>query len=556
MKTKRPAPRRPHRAPSRDDLERGREHYEKRAWREAHDHLARADRASPLSGDDLFRLAMCHGLFGEDDAMLATLERAHAAHRETGEAAKAARMAFWLGFRLSSLGETGRANGWWSRAERLLDAHGRDCAERGYLLIPALRRHMASREWSAAHDTAAEAAAIGERFGDPDLTAFARNLQGQALMRSGRVEKGLALLDDAMVAVTARETSPLFTGLIYCNVIHGCQQVYALGRSREWTAALESWCADVPEVSFAGRCLIHRSEVLQLSGDWPEAIAEARRAGERLAARADPGAAAAAYQEAELHRLRGELAEAEDAYRRASRGGSEPQPGLALLRLAQGRTDAAESQIRRVVGTAGDRLERVRFLPAYVEILLAAGDVDEADRAGAELEETARASDTPVLEAIADHARGAVRLARGDAKGAIGLLRSSLAAWQAIGAPYLAARVRVLAGLACRALGDEDGAALEIEAARTAFRDLGAASDLARLEERIAHAAGPRPHGLTARELEVLRLVASGKTNKAIASELFLSEKTVDRHVSNIFDKLDVPSRAAATAFAYSHKLL
>src|SRR5262249_31353077 len=235
------------------------------------------------------------------------------------------------------------------------EADGRDCAERGYLLIPLFRRHVAAGEAKAAHDLAAEAAAIGERFQDADLAAFAGAMQGQVLMRSGEVEQGLALVDEAMVRVTARETTPILTGVIYCSVIQGCQQVYALGRSCEWTAALEAWCADVPEASFAGRCLIHRSEILQMSGAWPEAIEEARRATDLLPARSDPAAADAAYQEAELHRLRGEVAEAEDAYRRAGLGGSEPQPGLALLRLSQGRTDAAESQIRRVVGASEDR---------------------------------------------------------------------------------------------------------------------------------------------------------------------------------------------------------
>jgi DNA-binding CsgD family transcriptional regulator len=543
-------------ANARDGLERGRAAFKQRAWRDAHDHLARADREEPLDGDDLFRLAICQGLFGDDDGMLQTLERAHGLYRESGDLRRAARAAFWLGFRLAYLGEAGRANGWWSRAERLVESDGRDCAERGYLLIPTVHRHMASGDEKAAHDVAAQAAAIGERFGDADLAAFARNMQGQALMRSGEVEKGLSLLDEAMVAVTARETSPILTGVIYCTVIQACQQVYALGRSREWTAALEAWCADVPEVSFAGRCLIHRSEILQMNGAWPEAIAEARRASERLSARADPAAAAAAYQEAELHRLRGETSEAEDAYRRAGLGGSEPQPGLALLRLSQDRADAAESQIRRVVGATEGRLPRVRFLPAYVEILVAVGDLEEAERASTELEETARIYGTPVLAAVSDHARGAVLLARNDPRAALGPLRRSLEGWQKVGAPYLAARVRVLVGLACRAFGDQDGSALDLEAASAAFRELGAVPDLDRLEKLAARASEARPHGLTARELQVLRLVASGKTNKVIASELFLSEKTVDRHVSNIFDKLEVSSRAAATAFVYSHKLL
>jgi DNA-binding NarL/FixJ family response regulator len=360
-----------------------------------------------------------------------------------------------------------------------------------------------------------------------------------------------------MVAVTAGELTPIITGLIYCTVIHSCQQIYALDRSREWTAALADWCAAQPEVVFGGNCLIHRSEILQMNGAWPEALAEARRAAEHLEKTSNAQTAASAvYQEAEVHRLRGEFAEAEADYRSASRGGCEPQPGLALLRLAQGRAASAAAQIRRVVAAASERLERTRLLPACVEILLAAGAVEEARAASAELQEIANALDIEIVHAMAAQARGAVALADGDAAAAVEPLRRALAVWQRIEAPYLAARLRVLVGEACRALGDDEGAQLEREAARAVFRELGAAPDLARLDGAGHDARPARPHGLTRRELEVLALVAAGKTNKAIAAQLFLSEKTVDRHMSNIFTKLDVPSRAAATAFAYEHRLL
>ena len=489
--------------------------------------------------------------------MLSALERAHKAYLKSGAPLRAARMAFWLALRLSALGEHGRANGWLGRAQRLVEREGLDCVERGYLLLPASRRHLSERDFQAAHDAAAEAARIGDRFGEADLVAFGRNLQGHALLSLGQIEKGLALLDEAMLSVAAGEVNPILTGVIYCSVIHGCQQVYALSRCREWTAALSAWCQSQPDVSFAGRCLVHRSEILQLEGAWQDASAEARRAAERFSGKTDPGTAAgAAYQEAELHRLRGQFGEAEQAYKRASRWGLEPQPGLALLRLAQGRADAAASQMRRVTGATTDPLRRSRLLPAFVEILLEAGEVDEAERVSRELEEIARLFGTEVLSAMAAHARGAVALARGDAQAALGSLRTSLEIWQRIGAPYAAARLRVLVGRACRALGDVDGASLELDAARAAFRELGAGPDLARVDEPSGGGPAARPRGLTPRELEVLRLVATGRTNKVIARELFLSEKTVDRHVSNIFTKLDVSSRAAATAFAYSHKLV
>jgi ATP/maltotriose-dependent transcriptional regulator MalT len=539
------------------ELERGRELYRQRAWVEAREALSRADQSSPLEADDLFLLAMSAGLLGRTEELLSALERAHRAYLKSGNLQRAARMAFWLVSRLMSLGEPGRANGWLGRAKRLLERDGHDCVERGYLLLLSARRLLAGEDAIAAGDAAAEAAGIGERFGDADLSAFARNLQGQALLRQGRVKEGLALLDEAMVAVTAGEVSPVLTGVIYCNVIQGCQQVYALSRCREWTEGLAAWCEQEPEITFTGLCLVHRSEILQFNGSWPDAIDEARRAAARLSEKTDPGGAAEAfYQQAEVHRLRGDFAEAEQAYRRASQSGREPQPGLALLRLAQGRIDAATAQIRRVVGAAGGRLRRTQLLPACVEILLAAGDVEEADQACRDLEQMAKSLDTEVLDAMAAHARGAVALARGDARGALDSLCRSLDTWRRVGSPYPAARSRVLVGLACRALGDEDGAALEIDAARAAFRSLGAAPDLARIDALASRVPPERPHGLTARELQVLRLVAAGKTNKVIAAELFVSEKTIDRHLSNIFGKIDVPSRAAATAFAYQHKLV
>jgi DNA-binding CsgD family transcriptional regulator len=542
------------------ELERGRQLYERHAWGKAHDALTRADETKPLDADDLDRLALSAALSGRDEDFLKALERAHHAHLDADRPQRAARAAFWLGMRLAFLGEPGRASGWFGRAHRVLEREDRDCAERGYMLLPAARQQLVAGEGEAAYAAAAEAAKIGERFEDADLTALSRMVQGQALVSAGKVEGGLALLDEAMVAVTAGEVSPLVTGVIYCSVITSCQQVYAFGRAREWNDALASWCEEQPDADFAGYCLVHRAEILQLSGDWRDAIAAARRAAERFVGDTNRRvtAASARYQEAEIHRLRGEFAEADDAYREAGRLGREPQPGLALLRLAQGRADTAAVQVRRSLETTKEPLPRARLLPAAVEILLAAGELEEARRAGSELQALSQTIDIEVLRAMAAHASGAVALAEGDAAGALGPLRESLQIWQRVGAPYIAARLRVSIGQACRALGDRESAALELEGARAEFEELGAAPDLSRLNAlaQKQDESPARPHGLTTRELQVLRLVAAGKTNKAIASELFLSEKTVDRHVSNIFVKLDVPSRAAATAFAYKHELV
>jgi DNA-binding CsgD family transcriptional regulator len=539
------------------ELDRADQCYRQRAWADAYRAFSLADAETPLSAEDLERLALAAYLVGRDEDYLKTLERAYNAHREARQFPQAARCAFWLGFRLLMRGETGHATGWFARGQRSLERDARECSERGYLLLPVVEQRIEARQYEAAYDTAAAAAAIGERCGDDDLVACARHQQGRIRLHQERIESGLALLDETMVMVAAGELSPLVTGLMYCSVIAACQQVYALDRTREWTAALTRWCEAQPDmVAFAGVCRVHRAEIMQLQGTWPEAIEEARRACARAQGVDRRAAAAALYQQGEVHRLKGEFAAAEAAYRGASQQGLEPQPGLALLRLQQGRADAAAVAIRRVAGTTVDRLKRMCLLPAYVEIVLAAGDVEDAGNACGELEDIARSFDTGVPGAIAAQARGAVALAGGDAQAALASLRSAFEVWQRIEAPYAAARVRVLIGLACRALGDEDGAALEIGAARSAFERLGARPDLARLDSLTVDGAPGPPHRLTPRELQVLRLVATGETNKAIAGRLSLSEKTIDRHVSNIFTKLDVPSRTAATAFAYRNRLI
>ena len=540
---------------------RGRSAYERRAWGDAYDALSQASAEGPLDADDVERLALSAGLTGHEEAAIVAFERLHQLRLDAGEGLRAARAAFWAAMRLFSHGDMARASGWLARAQRLVECDGQDCVERGYLKLPLVFRLTAAGDYAAARTAALEAAEIGARHGDRDLSALGRTFEGRALIRHGRLSEGLQLLDEAMVAVTSGELSPVVTGIIYCGVIAACQQSYALDRAREWTAALGTWCEEQPQlVSFAGACLIHRSEIMQLGGAWPEAAVEARRASSRLAGTKDVEAGNASYQEGEIHRLRGELLEAEQAFALASERGRDPQPGLSLLRLAQGRIDLAAASTRRVLSVTSDSLQRTRFLPAHVEIMLAAADLDEARRAADELSLLAEGFGMELLSAMAEHANGAVALAEGNARGAIDPLRRAHDAWQRVGAPYLSARIRLLIRRAFQALGDEDGAALELDAAKKIFAELGAAPDLAAIEAISSARADAAPakdaHGLSARELEVLLLVASGKTNKIIARELFVSEKTIDRHVSNIFAKLDVPSRAAATAWAYRHGLV
>jgi DNA-binding CsgD family transcriptional regulator len=540
------------------ELGRGRESYARRAWMDAYRSLSRADQASPLGAEDLELLATSAFMLGRDDDCLSSLERAHHAYLDAGEAMRAVRCAFWLVINLALGGEMSRATGWLGRAQRLVERDGGDCVERGYLLVPIMLRHEAAGDWEAAYAAAADAAEIGERFGDADLLALAIHEQGCALIQQERVEEGLGLLDEAMVAVIAGELSPIITGIVYCSVIMGCQEVYALRRAQEWTVALTRWCEEQPAmVAFSGRCLVHRAEIMELHGAWREALEEARRAHQRCVQGKNQSAAAQAfYRQAEVHRLQGRFSAAEEAYRDASRCGCEPQPGLALLRLAQGNDDAAAAAIRRAVGETTEPLKRARLLPAYVEIMLAVGDVQEAHNACRELEEISARYESGMLGAMSAHAEGAVDLAQGDTRAALLALRHAWQMWQELEVPYEAARVRVLLGLACRTLGDDDTAALELEAARDVFARLGAAPDLARADSLTRRAASVDARGLTPRELQVLRLLAAGRTNKAIAAELVLSERTVDRHVSNIFTKLGVSSRTAATAFAYKQQLV
>jgi DNA-binding NarL/FixJ family response regulator len=541
-----------------DALERGRAAFTAQAWADAYAGLSAADRAGPLEPDDLERLAAAGYLVGRDDESAEAWARAHQERLARDELERAARCAFWLAFGLVNRGEAARGGGWVARMRRVLADGPPDSGERGYLRWLAAFQALLEGEVAEAMAGFEEAAALGDRFGEPDLAALGRVGVGRTLIRLGQPGPGAALLDEVMVAVETGELSPIVVGDVYCTALEGCQELFDLRRAREWTAVLTAWCAAQPDlVPYRGQCLLHRAELLALRGAWPEALEEARRAAARfLEPAGHPAAGAAAYQEAELHRLRGGLAEAEDAYRRASRWGREPQPGLALLRLAQGEGAAARAAIRRALDEAGDRPDRARLLPAFVEIALAAGDLPAARGAAGELAEAAGELDAPLLRATAAAAEGEVLLAEGDARAALAALRAAWAGWQELEAPYEAARARVGIGLACRALGDRDSAAMELDAARWAFQRLGAAPDLARLEALAGDGPAAPPGGLTAREVEVLRLVATGRTNRAIANELVLSERTVERHVSNILTKLGVPSRAAATAWAYEHRLV
>jgi len=535
-------------------LDRGQAFFARQAWADAFAALSAANQDAALELEDLERLAVAAFLVGRDTESEDAWARAHHECLRRGDVVRAARCAGMLAQGLLLRGEIAQGGGWLARAQRLLDEGQHDCVERGYLLLPVAIQSL-EEDPAAARATFERAADVGVRFRDKDLTTYGRMGTGRALIRLGHAADGVALLDEVMVAVTAGEVSPIYAGLVYCAVIEACREIFDLRRAREWTTALTRWCESQPGlVAYRGQCSVHRAEIMQLRGSWGEAADEAKRAGERLSGR--PPAGLAFYQQAELHRLRGEFAEAEHAYRRAAQWGREPQPGLALLRLAQGEVDAAAVAIRQVVDDARDRVARSRLLAAFVEIVLAAHDLGAARAAADELTQIADDVGAPLLHALSSHATGAVLLGEGDAGAALVALRRALAAWRDLEVPYEAARVRVLIGLACRQLGDSDTAAMELDAARSVFQELGAGPDLARVEALKSTSAIKARMGLTGRELEVLALVATGKSNREIAAALVISEHTVARHVQNILAKLGVSSRTAASAFAFEHDLV
>jgi DNA-binding CsgD family transcriptional regulator len=539
-------------------LERGRELLRKNAWAAAFAELSAADRVAPLCADDLGSIALAAHLIGRQADCAELMTRAHHGFLKEGEIKRAIRCGFWLSFMAGFNGDMAQASGWLARARRLLEDCGEDCVEAGYLLIPVAFRAVREGDLATAYEAFSEAVSCGNRFAETDLISLARQGQGRVLIRQGEITRGVSMLDEAMVSVTSGEVTPMVVGGIYCSVIEACSEILDLRRAQEWTSALDAWCASQPDVvPYHGHCQIRRAEILRLHGSWSESLQTAELARERLShPKPQPAVGGAFYCLAEVHRLRGEFAQAEEAYRQAAQLGQTQQPGLALLRLAQDQVESAASSIRSLEQQVKTFGHRARILDAYIEIMLAIDDLKAARSAADDLNHIAAQINTPFVNALAAQGEGSVLLAEGDALGALANLRRSLKAWQELEAPYETARVRVSIAAVCRKQEDLDSANFELDAARAALRQLGALPDLARIEALFSESPTQNAGPLTARETEVLVLIASGKTNRAIADELFISEKTVARHVSNIFDKLDLSSRAAATAYAYQQKLL
>lgn len=525
-------------------------------WDRACAAFAAADAITPLAAEDLQVWATAAYLLGHVDTAVDADARAHQLHLEHGDLHAAVRCGFWAAFKLISRGDVAQAGGWFARCARLVEGLPADSLERGYLLVAeAFRLVVMEQRWVDAHAVAIRVVEIGRRASDGDLLALGLNLAGRSLIGARRADEGLALLDEAMVAVVSGELSPVVAGTVYCSLIEACEEIAEWRRAREWTDALTRWCdGQQGMVTFTGQCLTHRAHVLRRRGAFDAAVESAHLAWERFVGAADERLSGGAlYESGEVHRIRGDLVRAEDDYRRAGDQGHDPQPGLALLRLAQGRIDAASASMRRLNAEWTSPIARIRLLPAYVEVMHAAGDTAAADGAATELAALAATYGTAAVRADADGALGAVLLHAGESGAALVRLRRALEGWRSLDAPYEAARTRMRIAHACRALGDRDAATLELDAARRGLTEIGAWVDDVDPPPAFAR---DRQHGLTRRELEVLRLVATGSTNQAIADDLHVAVKTVDRHVANILAKLGVATRTAATAFAYEHELL
>ncbi len=538
-----------------DDLRRARETYERREWLAAYRALCDLD-DTELEAHDFAALATTAYLLGRRNDCVQALQRAYQAGLEAGDTPAAVRAAYLLVVTLWQAGELAVGNGWLARAARTLDDREEDVAERGYLCDLQMMRHIVSGELAEAIPLAARTTDYGRRFAEPDLVALGLHAQGRLMLYAGQVADGLMRMDEALVGVMAGEVTPVTAGRVYCSTIEACQEVSDLGRAGAWTRALTTWCDSQPGlVAYTGQCATHRGQLLRLHGAYGEAVDEFERAVERyLAIGGDPALGQAHYEWGETHRLRGEYTAAESAYASAAEHGHPAQPGRAQLWLAQDRADAATAAVLRLLDERQDPVHRSQVLAAAIEILLAAGEHDRAVALGQELCATAEGFGCTALQAAGQYAVADVELARDAPDSALPAARRAMQAWTQLSAPYEVARSRVLVGRSLRLLGDEESAVADLTAAHRVFADLGA-----RPAEREAAALLGRaevPGGLSPRELEVLRLVAAGRSNPAIAAQLTLSEKTVARHLSNIFTKLDVDSRTAAAAFAYQHHLV
>ena len=534
-------------------LDAGRTAAAERRWGDAYELLARIDATDGLAASDLELLANVALLRGEPPASIDAWSRAYSAHLAHEDSAGAVRSAGWLALLLIELGDFTNCVVWAARAVRIANTLADPGALGGFARLAPAVAQLGSGDPVEARRMFEEILAIAELHGDRELAANTRIGLGKALIEVGRIGEGFDCFDRCMAAVEAGHVGVVAAGVIACAVISDAFMAFDLQRASEWTSWLVRFCREQPElITFSGQCHALEAGLLLIRGAWAEAFTAVELALARLRAGDYRAVWGAPYRLAELGRLRGAFHSAEENYRRAGESGWEPQPGLALLHLAVGRTQPAQDEIRRTVA-GSDPFTRRFLLPALVEVEVAAGDLDAARRAVDELRESSRSLPTPMLDATVAAAEARVQLAGGGPSAGLRAARAAVAAWDVVGATYEAARMRVLAGRALLELSERDAAEAEFQVARQVFAALGADPAVAELDGL----SGDRRAGvLTPREVEVLRLVSTGLTNRAIGTRLSLSEKTVARHLSNIFGKLGISSRSAATAYAYENGLV
>jgi len=532
------------------------ERFGEQSWLEIYRTLK--DREKKLNSEELYQLALAAYLIGHDVEGVDVFAKAHHCFLEDEKTGQAIRCAFWIGLLLIFNGERARGSGWLSRAKRLVEDHHYEGAENGFLLLPPALGALNTGKTDIAYENFKKAYEAGKDHHDMDLTALGLLGQGQALIQLGKVSEGMTLLDEVMVSVEYVGISPLVIGIVYCGVIETCQKIFDIPRAQEWTVLLSQWCESQPDlVPYRGECMIRRSQIRHIHGEWPEALDELKRASQMLSQPpGEPAAGEAYYQLAEMFRLKGDFQQAEKLYVEANKYGRKPQPGIAILRLAQNEKDLAVKSIQNALDEVRNPVRRVKILPAYTKIMLANDRISEARTASGELDALAKKYDTVFLRAVSAYCQGAIRLKEGDVDSAIQYFRNSLNLWNELDTPYETAAVRLLLGRAYREKGDQDSASMELSTAQWIFKELEAVPDLRAVEALMGEQQVADRHGLTLREVQVLQLVSEGDTNKLIAGKLFISERTVERHLTNIFNKLQVNSRTEATTFAYKHGIL
>ena len=536
------------------ELHQARQAYASHRWDLAHAGFAAAAATSDLAIDDLAAYADAAWWLGRTDESLELSEQLYRRCLQGDHAPAAARLAVEIGFLWLLRGEQHIGSGWISRAHRLL-VDAPECPEQGYLRYLEVLEALTAARYDDARRMAQDMAVLANRHDDPTLGAIALVLEGVAAVRSGEVARGLALCDEAMLPVRAGNVVPNWAGNLYCQVMALCFELADVDRARAWTDATERWCDQFSNAAmFTGICRVHRAQLLNLDGDWDRAEARAAQACRDLADMNVEVVAAGHYEIGELKRVRGDDAGAEQAYTRAHDLGRDPQPGLALLRLSQGDTGAARTALDAALVATDQPLARLPLLNALIDVADALVDPELAGSAAQELTEIAATFGTPGIRARAATATGVAHLLAGEPDLALVALRGACRSWRELRCRYEVARTQMHLARALDAIGDHEGAVRERDHAGATFEELGARRDL----ERLGSAAGPRPApgGLTDREVEVLGLVADGASNAEIATQLTISERTVERHLSNIFLKLDVSSRTQAARFAFENGLV